>query len=70
MLLTDIGELVTNDPAPDREGGPLGIVRDAAVLIERRAVDRLGRHRPDGSAARTTRAIARGARSSTPAAAR
>ncbi|WP_430647555.1 imidazolonepropionase [Agromyces sp. GXS1127] len=34
MLLTDIGELVTNDPAPDRDGGPLGIVRDAAVLVE------------------------------------
>ena len=34
MLLTNIGELVTNDPAPDREGGRLGILRDAAVLIE------------------------------------
>ena len=34
MLLTNIGELVTNDPAPDRDGGPLGIVRDAAVLVE------------------------------------
>jgi imidazolonepropionase len=34
MLLTNIGELVTNDPADDRDGGPLGIVRDAAVLIE------------------------------------
>ena len=34
MLLTGIGELVTNDPAPDREGGPLGILRDAAVLVE------------------------------------
>jgi imidazolonepropionase len=34
MLLTGIGELVTNDPAPEREGGPLGIVRDAAVLVE------------------------------------
>ena len=34
MLLTGIAELVTNDPAPDREGGPLGIVRDAAVLVE------------------------------------
>lgn len=34
MLLTGIGELVTNDPAPGREGGPLGIVRDAAALIE------------------------------------
>lgn len=34
MLLTGIAELVTNDPAPDRQGGPLGIVRDAAVLVE------------------------------------
>ncbi|WP_139416057.1 imidazolonepropionase [Agromyces laixinhei] len=34
MLLTNIGELVTNDPAPGRDGGPLGIVRDAAVLVE------------------------------------
>jgi imidazolonepropionase len=34
MLLTGIGELVTNDPAPDREAGALGIVRDAAVLVE------------------------------------
>ena len=34
LLVTNIGELVTNDPAPGREGGPLGIVRDAAVLVE------------------------------------
>ncbi|WP_353807800.1 imidazolonepropionase [Agromyces sp. SYSU T00194] len=34
MLLVGIGELVTNDPAPGREGGPLGIVRDAAVLVD------------------------------------
>ncbi|HEU4755104.1 MAG TPA: imidazolonepropionase, partial [Agromyces sp.] len=34
LLVTGIGELVTNDPAPDREGGALGIVRDAAVLAE------------------------------------
>ena len=33
-LVTNIGELVTNDPAPGREGGPLGIVRDAAVLLD------------------------------------
>ncbi|KQM81153.1 imidazolonepropionase [Agromyces sp. Leaf222] len=32
-LVTNIGELVTNEPAPGREGGPLGIVRDAAVLV-------------------------------------
>ena len=34
LLVTGIGELVTNDPAPDREGGALGMVRDAAVLAE------------------------------------
>ena len=34
LLVTNIGELVTNDPGPDRDGGPLGILRDAAVLIE------------------------------------
>ncbi|MDR5698644.1 imidazolonepropionase [Agromyces aerolatus] len=34
LLLTGIGELVTNDPGPDRGGGPLGILRDAAVLVE------------------------------------
>jgi len=33
-LVTGIGELVTNEPAAGRTGGPLGIVRDAAVLIE------------------------------------
>ncbi|GAA4372663.1 imidazolonepropionase [Agromyces bauzanensis] len=33
-LIANIGELVTNEPAPGRDGGPLGIVRDAAVLIE------------------------------------
>ncbi|MBM7506051.1 imidazolonepropionase [Agromyces aurantiacus] len=34
LLVTGIGELVTNDPAPGREGGPLGILRDAALLAE------------------------------------
>lgn len=33
-LLTDIGQLVTNVPTPARDGGPLGIVTDAALLIE------------------------------------
>src|SRR5688572_21798743 len=33
-VITGIAELVTNDPAADREGGLLGIVRDAAVVIE------------------------------------
>ncbi|GAA1797178.1 imidazolonepropionase [Agromyces neolithicus] len=34
LLLTNIGELVTNDPAEGRDDGPLGIIRDAAVLVE------------------------------------
>ncbi|GAA1829384.1 imidazolonepropionase [Agromyces salentinus] len=49
-LLTNIGELVTNDPAPGRDGGPLGIIRDAAVLIEGDRVAWVGRtHDADGS---------------------
>ena len=32
MLLTGIGELVTNDPSHD--GTPLGLVADAAVVVE------------------------------------
>lgn len=34
LLVTGIGELVTNDPPRGREGGALGIVRDAALLAE------------------------------------
>lgn len=34
LLITGIGELVTNASAPGRDGGPLGIVRDAALLAE------------------------------------
>ncbi|QTX05768.1 imidazolonepropionase [Agromyces archimandritae] len=35
LLVTGIGELVTNEPStPGAEPGPLGLVRDAAVLIE------------------------------------
>ncbi|MEJ3403636.1 imidazolonepropionase [Rathayibacter sp. YIM 133350] len=38
-LLTGIGELVTNEPAtPGAEPGPLGIVRDAAVLMQEGAI--------------------------------
>ncbi|NYD68287.1 imidazolonepropionase [Agromyces atrinae] len=33
-LLTNIGELVTNDRAPGRERGALGVIRSAAVLVE------------------------------------
>jgi imidazolonepropionase len=41
-LITNIGELVTNDEQPGREGGPLGIVRDAAVLVEHGEVTWVG----------------------------
>ncbi|MDQ2660237.1 MAG: imidazolonepropionase [Actinomycetota bacterium] len=43
ILITNIGELVTNEPAVGRDGGPLGIVRDAAVLIEGGIVTWIGR---------------------------
>ncbi|KQV06951.1 imidazolonepropionase [Leifsonia sp. Root112D2] len=33
-LLTNIGQLVTNEPGAGRTHGPLGIVADAAVLVE------------------------------------
>ncbi|MFD4421140.1 imidazolonepropionase [Agromyces sp. NPDC058484] len=42
-LITNIGELVTNDTADDREGGPLGILRDAAVLVEGGRIAWVGR---------------------------
>ena len=51
MLLTNIGELVTNDPAPDRDGGPLGIIRDAAVLVEDGRITWVGPARSSSSAA-------------------
>lgn len=53
MLITGIAELVTNDPGPDREGGALGIVRDAAMLVED------GRITWVGAAARATDHLAR-----------
>jgi len=35
LLVTDIGELVTNDPRADGAGrGPLGLLRDAALVVE------------------------------------
>jgi imidazolonepropionase len=43
LLLTGIGELVTNDPAHD--GTPLGLVRDAAVMLEGRRVAWVGPRR-------------------------
>ncbi|MGK4581149.1 imidazolonepropionase [Kitasatospora sp. HPMI-4] len=45
LLITDIGSLVTNDPA--RGTGPLGLVTDAAVLVEAGRVAWVG---PAGSA--------------------
>ena len=33
ILYTDIGELVTNDPT-DGDGGPLGMLNDAALVVE------------------------------------
>jgi len=52
-LLTDIGRLVTNVPGPGREGGPLGVLSDAAVLIENGRVGWVGA-RDDAPTATTT----------------
>jgi imidazolonepropionase len=41
LLVTGIGELVTNDPG--RDGTPLGVVRDAAFVVERHQVQWVGR---------------------------
>ncbi|MET0725603.1 MAG: imidazolonepropionase [Leifsonia sp.] len=51
-LISNIGELVTNDPAPDREGGELGIIRDAELLIEDGRIRRVARanHGEDSAA--------------------
>jgi imidazolonepropionase len=43
LLLTGIGELVTNDPVHD--GTPLGLVEDAAVVLEGRRVQWVGPRR-------------------------
>jgi imidazolonepropionase len=48
LLLTGIAELVTNDPRHD--GTPLGLVHDAAVVLEGRTVSWVGR-RTDAPAA-------------------
>ena len=52
FLITGIGELVTNDPQSGREGGPVGIVRDAAVLVEDGRIAWVGNSSevPDGGA--------------------
>lgn len=41
LLVDGIGELVTNDPA--RQAGPLGIVTDAALLVDRDRIAWVGR---------------------------
>ncbi len=52
LLLTGIGELVTNDPVHD--GTPLGLLRDAAVVLEGRRVAWVGSRTsaPEADAAR------------------
>ncbi len=52
VLLTGIGELVTNDPVHD--GTPIGVIRDAAVVVEAHRVSWVGARRdaPDADAAR------------------
>ena len=47
VLFTNIGELVTNDP--DRDGTPLGLVGDAALVVERGRVAWVG-HSADAPA--------------------
>ena len=41
-LITGIGELATNDPARAEQGGLLGLVHDAAVVVEGRTVAWVG----------------------------
>ena len=45
VLYTDIGELVTNDPTHG-DGGPLGIVTDAALVVDDSEIAWVG-HRTD-----------------------
>ena len=42
VLYTDIGELVTNDPA-NGDGGPLGIIADAALVVDGAEIVWVGR---------------------------
>lgn len=57
MLLTNIGELITNEAADDRDGGRLGILRDAAVLVEDGRISWVGpaAHAAEGIATRAVR---------------
>ena len=42
VLYTHIGELVTNDPA-NGDGGPLGIIADAALVVDGSEIVWVGR---------------------------
>ncbi|RNE66901.1 imidazolonepropionase [Cryobacterium tepidiphilum] len=53
-LITGIGQLVTNEPADDRSHGALGVITDAAVLIEHGRIAWVGRAADAPSADETT----------------
>ena len=42
LLIANIGELVTNDPAAAGSGGPLGVLTDAAVVVSEGVVEWVG----------------------------
>jgi imidazolonepropionase len=42
-LITNIGQLVTNDPAGPGDGSPLGVLADASVVVERGRIAWVGR---------------------------
>ena len=46
LVIDDIGVLVTNDPALGE--GPLGIVRDASVVLHDGVVEAIGPAAPEG----------------------
>ncbi len=50
-LITGISSLVTNDPShPDGDGGPLGLIEDAALVVEGDRVAWVGRAEPASAA--------------------